>query len=245
MMKYFKVFSNRPISNFFSVSFIFLLVINLITISGCSILESSASGGENKIDVNNTEISEEVNIEELEEQLDEEKGITKEDIYEDTDEVEDKDKTSSVSEASSELTNELTIKVYYADSQGEYLVPELRTINMLSIEEGSNKYIDTLKELIKPPAGDSLIRIVPETTVINSVAVNDKIAEVDLSESFMTDRFVSDTTDILLIYSIVNTLTEFPEIHAVTLFVNGKKIDIFGQLDVKDPIYRDETKIKP
>jgi len=245
MMKYFKVFSNRPISNFFSVSFIFLLVISLIIISACSIFGSSAGEGEKKLDVDSTEPSEEVNIEESEEQLNEEKDGAKEDIYEDIDEVEDKDKTGDVSEVSSELINELTIKVYYADSQGEYLVPEWRTIGLLDAEGGSNKYIDALKELIKPPAGDSLIRIVPETTVINSVAVNDKIAEVDLSESFMTDRFVSDTTDILLIYSIVNTLTEFPEIHAVTLFVNGKKIDIFGQLDIKDPIYRDETKIKP
>jgi len=199
-------------------------------------LKSDVGMSESRIDIDNTEASGE--------QLDEEKGIAKEDIYEDTDEVEDKDKTSSVSEASSELTNELTIKVYYADSQGEYLVPELRTINTLGVEEGSNKYIDALKELVEPPGNDNLIRLVPETTVINSVIVNNKIAELDLSESFMTDRFVSDTADILLIYSIVNTLTEFPEIHAVTFFIDGKKIDIFGQLDIKDPIYRDETKIK-
>jgi len=40
-----------------------------------------------KIDVNNTETPEEVNIEELEEQLDEGKDVAKEDIYEDTDEI--------------------------------------------------------------------------------------------------------------------------------------------------------------
>jgi len=243
-MKYCKIFSSRDTSNFFPISFIFLLVINLIIISGCSILGSSA-GDENKLDVGSTESSEEVNIEESEKQLDEEKDGAKEDINEDTNEADDKDETGNVSEASSEITNELTIKVYYADSQGEYLVPEWRTIGILDAEGESNKYIDALKELIKPPADGSLIKIVPETTVINNVAVNDKIAKVDLSESFMADRFVSDTADILLIYSIVNTLTEFPEIHAVTLFIDGKKIDIFGQLDIKDPMYRDETKIKP
>jgi len=243
-MKYCKIFCSRDTSNFFPISFIFLLAINLIIISGCSMLESSA-GDENKLDVGSTETSEEVNIEESEKQLDEEKDAAKEDINEDANEVENKDETGNVSEASSEITNELTIKVYYADKQGEYLIPEWRTIGILDTEGGSNKYIDALKELIKSPTDDSLIRIVPETTVINSVAVNDKIAEVDLSESFMTDRFVSDTADILLIYSIVNTLTEFPEIHAVTLFIDGKKVDIFGQLDIKDPIYRDETKIKP
>ena len=237
-MKYCKIFSGRGTSNFFPISFIFLLVINLIIISGCSVLESSTDG-ENKLDVDSTKPSEEVNIEESEKQLDEEKDVAKEDISEDANE------TGNVSETSSEITNELTIKVYYADSQGEYLVPEWRTIGILDNEIGPNKYVDALQELTKPPADSSLIRLVPETTVINSVAVNDKIAEVDLSESFMTDRFVSDTADILLIYSVVNTLTEFPEIHAVTLFIDGKKIDIFGQLDIKDPIYRDETKIKP
>lgn len=235
-MKYFKFLNNNGTSNFFSVSLvIFLLVINLIIISGCSMLKSDVGMSESKIDIDNTEASGE--------QSDGEKDVDKEDI--DTGEVDDKDKTSNVSKASSEATNELIVKVYYADSQGEYLVPEQRTINVLDVTDGSNKYIDALNELIKIPENNSLIRLVPETTVVNNVSLNNSLAIVDLSKTLLTDRFVSDTVDILLLYSIVNTLTEFTEVHAIILLIDGEKIDIFGQLDVKDPIYRDETKIKP
>ncbi|MBM3701342.1 MAG: GerMN domain-containing protein [Actinobacteria bacterium] len=74
--------------------------------------------------------------------------------------------------------------------------------------------------------------------------VINKIARVDLSQSFMDDRFVSDTVDILLIYSIVNTLTEFKEVEAVDFYIDGVKLDIFGQLSVEEPIYRRSDLIK-
>jgi len=126
-----------------------------------------------------------------------------------------------------------TINVYYADSSGENLVGEARDL------EGTSKLVDAIYELMKDPVDSSLFVLIPSTTKINSVkAYEDGIAEVDLSQSFLDDRIVSDTVDILLLYSIVNTLTEFDEISAVKLYIDGKKLDIIGQLDIKDPVYR-------
>jgi len=127
---------------------------------------------------------------------------------------------------------EQVINVYYSNSTAEYLVGEARTVS------GTSKLVDSVYELMKDPTDSSLVVLVPETTKINSIKVVNKIAKVDLSQSFMDDRFVSDTVDILLIYSIVNTLTEFVEVEAVDFFIDGVKLDIFGQLSVEDPIYR-------
>ena len=135
-------------------------------------------------------------------------------------------------------TSPSAINVYYANSTGEYLVGEARTVS------GENKLVDAFYELMKDPIDSSLHVLVPSSTKINSITVKDGLAKVDLSQEFLDDRFVSDTVDILLKFSIVNTLTEFKEVNSVIFYIDGAKLDILGQLDVKDPIYRRTDLIK-
>ena len=134
-------------------------------------------------------------------------------------------------------TGEITINVYYADNMGEYLVGEARVVS------SENKYVDALSELMKLPVDSSLYRLVPESTIINSIIV-DGLAKVDLSNEFLENRIQSDTVDILLIYSIVNTLTEFSEVDSVSFYIDGEKLDILGEIDIKDPIFRRNDLIK-
>ncbi len=133
---------------------------------------------------------------------------------------------------------EITINVYYSDQMAEYLIPESRIIS------SENKYVDALYELMKKPIDSSLTPLIPDTTIINSVVIEEGNAMVDLSQELVDDRFVSDAADILLLYSIANTLTQFQEINSVTLYVDGKKLNILGQLDVTEPIFRNNDLIK-
>jgi len=133
---------------------------------------------------------------------------------------------------------EVTINVYYADTMGEYLVGEARIVS------SKNKYIDALNELIKLPIDSSLFQLVPDSTKINSITVENGLAKVDFSKEFIEDKFQGDTADILLIYSIVNTLTEFQEVNSVSLYIDGEKLDILGEIDIKDPIFRKSDLIK-
>ncbi len=133
---------------------------------------------------------------------------------------------------------ELTINVYYSDSMGEYLAGEARIIS------SENKYVDAFNELMKPPIDSNLVTLVPDTTIINSIIVENGTANVDLSNDFVDDRFVSDTVDIMLVYTIVNTLTEFDEVNSVLFYIDGEKLDILGQLDILDPVFRRSDLIK-
>ncbi|MDD3818407.1 MAG: GerMN domain-containing protein [Actinomycetota bacterium] len=135
-------------------------------------------------------------------------------------------------------SGDITINVYYADDMAQYLVGEARTVS------SENKYVDALYELMKLPVDSSLVRLIPETTKINSVTVENGLAKVDLSKEFVEDRFQGDAADILLIYSIVNTLTEFPEINSVSFYIDGEKLDILGQLAIDEPIFRRSDLIK-
>jgi|GEM_PF-2401820 len=131
-----------------------------------------------------------------------------------------------------EVPQTVTINVYFADQMGEYLVGEARTIPY------EHRYSNALVELMKLPVDEKLIKLIPDTASINSLDVKEGTAYVDFSRKFVEDRFVSDTADILLVYSIVNTLTEFPDINSVVLNIEGEKLDILGMLDLSEPLYR-------
>jgi germination protein M len=155
------------------------------------------------------------------------------------DEKENVEKEDESSEESPEIeASDITINVYYSDDMGQYLIGEERAIS------SENKYVEALEELMKPPADSSLHQLVPESTKINSITVEDGHAKVDLSNEFVEDRFQSDTVDIMLVYSIVNTLTEFSEINSVSFYIDGEELDILGQLAVDEPIFRRSDLIK-
>lgn len=99
-------------------------------------------------------------------------------------------------------------------------------------------------ELLKSPLEPGHIALVPETTKVNKISFDNGNVTLDLSPEFVNDRFKSDAVDILLVYSIVNTLTEFPEINTVDLYISGERLNTIGQLDISSPIYRDESWIR-
>jgi spore germination protein GerM len=195
-----------------------------ITFSCCTPLDTIP---EQKIDVS-TETEEENTADEGQEDIGEDTvtGTAEELSQEEEEEAEEKE------------PEDIIINVYYSNDTAEYLVPESRII------PPDNKYIDSLYELMKKPIDDSLFPLVPDTARINSVSIEESNALADFSQEFIDDRFVSDTVDILLLYAVVNTLTQFSEVNSVSLFIEGKKLDLLGQLDIKEPVFRRNDLIK-
>jgi len=153
--------------------------------------------------------------------------------------TEEENSTTSSSESITTTTKEgLKIRVYYSDAEAMYLVGEERII------KGSHKYFEAFIELMKPPITPGLIKLIPDTTKVNKITEEDSNIDIDLSQDFIDDRFKSDPMDLLLIYSIVNTMTEFPEINTVTFHFDGKKAETFGQLDLSESFFRDASLIK-
>lgn len=222
-----------------------LLILSLILFSiGCEPVSDTSTTSENNL-------SNSSNTEGISENTDSSESITENGDSTDTEESGEETGDSSEENGSLEEENqtqtedgeatsegELTIKVYYADEQGEYLVGESRKV------PSENKYTEALYELMKLPVDSSLIRLIPDTTTINSVKVEESLASVDLSSNFVEDRIVSDTADILLVYSIVNTLTEFPEVDSVAFYIDGERLNILGMLDISSPVYRRNDLIK-
>ena len=154
-----------------------------------------------------------------------------------TEEEVEENKDKETSEESKE-TEPLTIKVYYADSIVQYLVGEERIIS------GVHKYLSAFMELLKPPLEPGHIPLVPATTKINKISFDNGNIALDISPEFVNDKFEGDANDILLVYSIVNTFTEFSEVNTVSFYIDGKRLNTLGQLDISNPLYRDESWIK-
>ena len=182
---------------------------------------------------NNEDLKSETRQDSKEEETTEENEQT--DLKNEEELEENNDKETS---EESKETESLTIKVYYADSIVQYLVGEERIIS------GTHKYLSAFMEILKPPLEPGHKTLVPATTKVNKISFDNGNIALDLSPEFINDRFKGDAVDILLVPSIVNTFTEFPEVNTVSFYIDGKRLNTLGQLDISNPLYRDESWIR-
>ncbi len=138
----------------------------------------------------------------------------------------------------------------YTDTEA-YLVKETREIQV-----GKDLYKSVLEELIKGSESDGLFPTLPSDVKVNSVEISNSTAIVDFSKEIITNFEEiphSSTTEILAIFSIVNTLTEFEEIKKVKITIEGMESgeidglyveDFWGHIGIYEEFTRNEAIIK-
>jgi germination protein M len=125
-------------------------------------------------------------------------------------------------------------KLYFAKYEDNltYLVAEVRpVINDIDF------YKRVVQEIAKGPEDEQTYPTIPSTVKVNSVIVKNGIAVVDFSKEIITDSQEiphSSTTEVLAIYSIVDTLTEFKEIKKVGITIEGKQKGLINGLYIED-----------
>jgi len=130
----------------------------------------------------------------------------------------------------------MSVKVYYPDDSGMKLVEVEREI---VIDDSTNKYIAAVKTLLEDPAEDNLTKIFPNNAAIRSVKVADGLAIVDFDGSLLKSFVGGSTGEEFLIGSVVDTLTNFPEVKRVKFLVDGKEIEtLSGHMDLSTPLER-------
>lgn len=133
------------------------------------------------------------------------------------------------------------IALYFADSNKESLVREMRTIKITD-QQPIEQYI--INELIKGTQSKGMNSVLSENTVLVSVDVEDNICYLNFKSGFVSENSGGDTHEKLVIYSIVNSLTELQTIGRVQIYMDGKRVEKFGSMDIKDYISRDTEIIK-
>lgn len=110
-----------------------------------------------------------------------------------------------------------TVTLYFANIWGNTLRTETRT-GMYDTSDTLEKYI--VEQLVEGPVNSGNYRTVPEDTEIVSVNTSNGVCYVDFSKGFLQNT--SSVKDEIMIYSIVNSLTELSYINKVQITVDGE-----------------------
>lgn len=139
--------------------------------------------------------------------------------------------SSSQGGSKAQLVN---IKVYYPDENATGLVAVEK-----SIKDTDNKYQAAVEALMAGTEKKGLANVFPKKAKLLQVTVSGKVAKVDFSRELQKNFVGGSTGEEMLVGSVVNTLTEFPEIQKVQILVDGQEVEtLSGHMDLSQPLPR-------
>lgn len=133
------------------------------------------------------------------------------------------------------------IALYFSDESGQYLVSEMRDVPKV---EGIARAV--MQELIAGPSVESgLLPTIPVGTQLLDINVRpDGVCIVDLSGELVLNHPGGSMNEEMTVYSVVNTLTQFPTVQEVQILIDGQKVEtIAGHMDVSATMARNEEMI--
>lgn len=109
-----------------------------------------------------------------------------------------------------------TLTLYFSDASGSYLVPETREVHY-----SSNISLEKLvmEQLLEGPKESGLEATIPSETKLITVTVVDAVCYVNFDDGFLNQN--QEITEPVVLYSIVNSLTELSTVDKVQISVNG------------------------
>lgn len=113
------------------------------------------------------------------------------------------------------------ISLYFKNNETNSIIPEARCIDVKELCKEPYKYL--IEQLIKGPESDKLSCAIPEGTHINGCTIKENVVYVDLSKEFVENAKEGIDEESIIIYSIVNTLTELNEVSAVRILIEGEE----------------------
>ena len=114
-------------------------------------------------------------------------------------------------------TKIVNLNLYFANKTGDKLINQSTVI-----EYNANVALEkvVVEQLIAGPSEAGYYPTIPKDTKLMSITTKDGVCYVNLDTGFTAQGY--DVLGAVTIYSIVNSLTELPEITGVQLLVNGE-----------------------
>lgn len=139
----------------------------------------------------------------------------------------------------SRTTASVSLGLYFSNSAGDKLVKEQHPV--AATKEVAKAAIE---QLVNGPTESGHYSVIPNGSRLLGISIQDNVATVDFSREFVDNHPGGSSAEILTIFSIVNTLTEYPSVTSVRFQVEGKNISsIAGHYDLSEPVKRDESLI--
>jgi len=124
------------------------------------------------------------------------------------------------------------ITLYFANKKGDALVQETQEVHY-----SSNISMEKLvmEHLLEGPESENAQSAIPEGTKLVSVSMLDGVCYVNLDEAFMNHNYSIEEP--IVIYSIVNSLSEISTVGKVQISVNGNTKGIYRDRFAFDELY--------
>ena len=126
------------------------------------------------------------------------------------------------------------VSLYFKNIETNSLIAEARCIDVKELAK--DPYTCLINLLITGPESEKLESAIPEGTKINSCTLKGNTVYVDLSSEFVNNSPAGINEESMVVYSIVNTLTELNEVSGVKFLINGEENKSFkdGAMSFKD-----------
>ena len=98
-----------------------------------------------------------------------------------------------------------------------------------------------INELIKGTENTELTAPLSKDTVLLSVETSDSKCFVNFKANFLDKNSGSAEQEKMTVFSIVDSLTELDTIDRVQFLMDGKKVDMFGNVNIGSMFGRDES----
>lgn len=130
-------------------------------------------------------------------------------------------------------TREITL--YFPRKDSDKLYKEQRTVKITD-QQPVEQYI--ISELIKGPIDSMLNPALNADTSLLSVDTYGDICFVNFKSDFIDKNSGDEQKEKIAVYSIVDSLTEIKNIKRIQFLMDGKKVDKFGSINIRNPIER-------
>lgn len=149
-----------------------------------------------------------------------------------------RDEVTPIPEIIEETLEGREVALYFAEPQGRYLLREKAGISGCEDDRDCVRALLTL--LIAGPQGD-LVRVLPETTRIDGVELENDLVRINFSRHLVDHHPGGSMTELLTIYSLINSLSEsFPYLRQMQILVEGEvRQTLKGHVRIDHPVYAD------
>lgn len=136
------------------------------------------------------------------------------------------------------LGNRGAVKLYFATKDGMNLSVEHRKVT-------GDKMRTAIEELIAGPKDSGLSPTIPDEVEVLSIRVSDGICTVNFNEKLAKNHWGGSSGEMLTVYSIVNTLAQFPGVEQVQILIEGQKVEtLSGHLVLDESLAPDEELVR-
>ena len=124
-------------------------------------------------------------------------------------------------ELSDDEIRKTIISLYFKNIETNTLIAEAQCIDVKELYKDPYTYL--INTLIAGPESEKLESAIPEGTKVNSCTIKGNTLYVDLSKEFIDNAPSGIEEESMIIYSIVNTLTELNEVSGIKFLINGEE----------------------